>query len=1145
MKQVTLGNVRIDGTEYMKIESVNKMDPFFMSIMSDSNHWLFISSNGGITAGRKNAEYALFPYATDDKIEDSIDHTGSKTIIKVSDVSHSWEPFSMRNQGVFNCSRHLYKSIYGNKIRYEEINHDLHLTFIYEWSFSDQYGFVRMSQLQNNRSEKIALKILDGIQNVMPSSVPSDLQNGTSNLVNAYKHTEKVADSSMAIYALSAVIVDRAEPSEALKANVAWSIGMKNPTYLLSSKQVDAFRDTGVVTSESDVKGARGAYLTVQEIELDGNKKSEWMILADVNKSQSHIADLLSFIKKTEDHESVVKNDVEEGTRKLIQLCASADGLQLTEDMRTDTRHYANVMFNIMRGGVIDRDYEIERKDFLNYLKQSNLEVFNQWKSKLSSYPETFSLFRLMDNIGAEMDLNLHRLCTEYLPLKFSRRHGDPSRPWNKFSINTRSEVDGSKILDYEGNWRDIFQNWEALVISYPYFIHGMIHKFLNASTFDGYNPYRIYKKGVDWESIEPDDPWSYIGYWGDHQIIYLLKLLEVADRYEDKIWDNYLGQYGFTYTEVPYKIKGYEDITKNAKDTIDFDAHQDEAVRNRMERLGADGALLRNSNGAIHQVGFLEKIMASLLAKLTNFIPDGGIWMNTQRPEWNDANNALVGNGVSMVTLYYIRRYLGFLKKILKVASTSESVFSIEIIDYFKQVAEVFHHFSDKRTSPFLPQMRKEMVDQLGRAASGYRLSIYKEGFSGNKNPLSHEAISRLLDEVSVFIEETIRQNQRSDQLYHAYNLMTYSEDGIQIDYLSEMLEGQVAVLSSGVISAEETVSILDSMRDSALYRSDQNSYMLYPAKELPGFLDKNIIPTRKAESSPLLSRMIAEGNTAIVQKSSNGNIHFNPDFRNAHFLEKGLNGVQENLDTSSDLKLLIDKERQSVLSLYEEVFNHKAFTGRSGTFYGYEGLGSIYWHMVSKLRLAVIECIEQAKIKGVSDAVMTALTDHYYTILDGIGSHKEPEVYGAFPTDPYSHTPGGKGAQQPGMTGQVKEDILSRFGELGVVVEQGCLRFSPYILMKSEFLKRPKTFSYVSVGGEKSVLEIASNSLVFTYCQVPIIYTLAAENKIELYDRDQLLHTQKEMILNQDFSSDVFSRSGKIYSIRVYLTEDQLISG
>jgi len=95
---------------------------------------------------------------------------------------------------------------------------------------------------------------------------------------------------------------------------------------------------------------------------------------------------------------------------------------------------------------------------------------------------DEFSYVDLLDLVAKHKDEDLVRLCTEYLPLKFSRRHGDPSRPWNKFSINTRSEVDGSKILDYEGNWRDIFQNWEALAHSYPNFVEGMIHKFLNES---------------------------------------------------------------------------------------------------------------------------------------------------------------------------------------------------------------------------------------------------------------------------------------------------------------------------------------------------------------------------------------------------------------------------------------------------------------------------------------------------------------------------------------------------------------------------------------------------------------------------------------------------------------------------------------
>ncbi len=147
-------------------------------------------------------------------------------------------------------------------------------------------------------------------------------------------------------------------------------------------------------------------------------------------------------------------------------------------------------------------------------------------------------------------------------------------------------------------------------------------------------------------------------------------------------------------------------------------------------------------------------------------------------------------------------------------------------------------------------------------------------------------------------------------------------------------------------------------------------------------------------------------------------------------------------------------------MLDIFEEIFNHKSFTGRSGTFFGYEGLGSIYWHMVSKLLLSVQETSLQAIENKESEVIIGKLLDHYYEINAGIGVDKSPELYGAFPTDPYSHTPAGKGAQQPGMTGQVKEDVLSRFGELGVFVKDGKLVFDPRLLRKEEFLKEPNNF-------------------------------------------------------------------------------------
>ena len=170
--------VTLNGEMFFKIENVDGMRPFFMSIVSHSDHWLFISSTGSLTAGRKNANFALFPYYTDDKITESSEHTGSKSVFLVDqgDKTYLWEPFSSRYSGVYSISRNLYKNAYGNKIVFEEINHDLGLEFSYEWNSSEQFGFVRKSQLINSGATQLHVRVLDGLQNIMHYGVPDGLQ---------------------------------------------------------------------------------------------------------------------------------------------------------------------------------------------------------------------------------------------------------------------------------------------------------------------------------------------------------------------------------------------------------------------------------------------------------------------------------------------------------------------------------------------------------------------------------------------------------------------------------------------------------------------------------------------------------------------------------------------------------------------------------------------------------------------------------------------------------------------------------------------------------------------------------------------------------------------------------------------------------
>ena len=60
---------------------------------------------------------------------------------------------------------------------------------------------------------------------------------------------------------------------------------------------------------------------------------------------------------------------------------------------------------------------------------------------------------------------------------------------------------------------------------------------------------------------------------------------------------------------------------------------------------------------------------------------------MNTQRPEWNDANNALVGNGISMVTLYYLRRFVDFFNSLLEKTDLISVEISSELNKFFNDI--------------------------------------------------------------------------------------------------------------------------------------------------------------------------------------------------------------------------------------------------------------------------------------------------------------------------------------------------------------------------------------------------------------------------------------------------------------------------
>ena len=1099
--------INIDGEKFYEIKNYDRMQPFFISVASDIDLWMYLSSTGGLTCGRRSPDFALFPYYTDDKITQNYSFTGARTLVRIHSLSKAvfersglsslseqgersmiWEPFSINNDALYEIERRICKSVTGNAILFEEINRTCGLLFRYIWQPADRFGWVRKAYIENIAPQPQEFEIIDGLQNILPSGVNRQTQNVYSTLVDGYKKIEQIPGTTLALYRMEAIMVDKAEPSESLTCNTVYSIDADDFELLTSSMQLDAFRHGGEIHPEPESKGVQGAYLLHKTLTLDPGKSQAWLFVMDVEKDACDVHAMLHEIANP-DHKQLVLDALRATTANIRAVVAHNDGVQSTGDEAQDARHFANVLFNTMRGGYYADDYTIHIADFANHIRIFNTALYEQYKPMLDSLPEQLKRSDLENRIidcesgslqatrsRVLLDHQLHRLFMEYLPLTFSRRHGDPSRPWNSFDIRVRDKQ-GNPLIAYQGNWRDIFQNWEALSASYPDYTNAIIAKFLNATTADGYNPYRITSEGIDWEVINPDDPWSNIGYWGDHQIIYLSKLLELSREHDPKALIDLLSMREFAFAAVPYRIKSYDEIVANPKDTIRFDQAAHERILNLVKTYGQDAKLLLDKNDQPLLVTGAEKLLITLLAKLSNHIPGAGIWMNTLRPEWNDANNALVGNGASVVTVCYMHRFMQVLKQLFTEAGDATYAIHEEVLRFILEIMAAAMPLSDtnKTKSATLEQMMRIYIDGVGRAGEHYRNAAY-EGFCGKQVELDASRICEFLDAMLAMTGWTIKANQRHDGLYDAYNLVKFTDKSLEVTSLYEMLEGQVAVLSARYLSAEQAADLLDAMRRSPLYREDQQSYMLYPARRRPAFLEMNNLPD-EAKDLPVVQKYLG----TILKQDCDGGIHFDARFRNANNLP-------------DELK-----------DLYEQVFHHHAFTGRSGTFYKYEGLGSIYWHMVSKLLLAVGE-----NIRAVSQDWQTPnptrdrLIAQYRDIKEGLGLHKSPEQYGSFPFDAYSHTPAMSGVQQPGMTGQVKEDILSRWFELGIEVHDGAVRINP--LMLREMLRES---------------DFRDGQLAFTYCGTRFVYHLADANK--------------GLDIPADTAAHIFARDGQVKQLDI----------
>ena len=1117
------GLVEIDGVSYSAVPDVDRMAPFLMSVVSDGDRWMFASSSGALTAGRRDAAGAVFPYETDDRLHAAGGRIGPVTVVRVRD--ETWQPFvGDRALG----SRHLYKAVAGDSYIVEERRPDLGLTVTMRWASCDRFGFVRSTTITNNGSAPVEIEAVDGLVEILPAGIEPVVTQRLSNLANAYKRSELISPR-LAVYTLESPVSDQAEPEEVLRATTVWSTGFPGAEIALDAEFLARFRRGEASDAATLLTGRSGSYLLHGAVGLEPGGSASWKVVIDARRDQVDVVELIRLLEASGDRADELDAATSAASETLSGIMARADAQQCTGDEVACAHHVANVTYNVMRGGVPLDGYRVGVRDLRRFVTGRNRPVAERHASWFDALPAVVDRTEAIDRARGTGDVHLLRLVREYLPFSFSRRHGDPSRPWNTFAIRVRDER-GEPVIHFEGNWRDVFQNWEATCTTHPHYLPGVIALFANASTVDGFNPYRITRDGVDWEVPDPDDPWANIGYWGDHQIVYLDRLLAACERFLPGTLDAMLGEAGFTFADVPYRIASYHALVDDPKSTISFDVDADARSAARVAEIGGDGRLRVDADGRIVTATLLEKLVITTLARLSNFVPGGGVWMNTQRPEWNDANNALVGYGLSMVTTYQLRPFLERLRTLVARHDTDREVTcSTDVVTWMRRVVEAL-------SSPAAGDVddaaaRRRFLDQVGGAFSDYRAAVSDGQGDGGSYGLAYRDIVALCDAALDAVDATIRAARRDDGLFHAYRLVEFTPDHqrVEVHSLPPMLEGQVAALSSGVLTAAERADLVETLFGSDLYERGRRTFLLAPVRHLPSFLDKNVVPADALDRAPLLRALAAEGDGSIVRTDASGVVRFHPDLVDATRLDDALRRLDAQWAAG------VAEQRDTIAEVYESVFGHRSFIGRSGSMYGYEGIGSTYWHMVSKLLLAVQESVVDAAEESADPDVVARLVASYERVRDGLGFRSSAAQFGAVPTDPYSHTPAHAGAQQPGMTGAVKEELLTRPLELGIRVDEGRLGFDRVLLDHAEPLAALSSWSPIGIDGRPADVEVPAGSWALTVCQVPVVVGRTDdEPSVEIETSDGTVRRIGGGRLDPETSAQIFARNGRIAIIR-----------
>ena len=566
-------------------------------------------------------------------------------------------------------------------------------------------ALARIATYTNTTETPQTVEFLDGLAQILPYGLSNDAFKGTGNLFKSWMCVEGT-EKGYAFYKMRSSTADSAETSEVKGGNFFLSAASK-----------------GTVKPVVDPKCVFGEDYT--KTEANGFKRSSDFSAQNIENEYASAFAHGTFTLKA--GESVT----------VAELFGYCDGIADAEELQ--------------------KIFTVERA--LSFLEEADKEA-----EKIASRVETHTAYPLFDEYIKQSYFD--NVLRGGMPVKlgdkvyyvFSRKHGDPERDYNAFSIEPQPYSCGN------GNFRDVAQNRRNDIFITPECGDFNIKYFFSLLQLDGYNPLSVlgvryrytgevpaqYEKhekflksgftvgelcarfGIcekqEIEKILDECEERYEaafgeGYWTDH-FVYLIDLLT-----------EYLSVYPERREELLYEtpLRWFSSRGKVKSDAEKI-VLKSQGVRrlNAVEERGADG--WAQANGKDFTTSLAAKILHLITIKLATLDPLGaGIDMEAEKPGWCDALNglpAVFGSNIADALE---------LKRLMKIFETLRGNRAVEWCEAQNDLFDTVYDLLVSKPNPCT------FYEKSSAVREAFRKRIYG-GDLGVNASASHEKITRFL---------------------------------------------------------------------------------------------------------------------------------------------------------------------------------------------------------------------------------------------------------------------------------------------------------------------------------------------------------------------------------------------------------------